>query len=163
MRKFEKGIHIICWSLLITFVLRQFWSAYQQPVWAMFNVVDIAVFSVSLLGAMPAYRIVKRSMFGGHALFSKKGLASFLNIDERKVETWHLPSFLNGGDVTLDRFIILWSYSFLLYFATSIDGYRQWLVFTDGSIETQKFLIGMCIVGVISFIVSWLFRLPSRT
>lgn len=42
------------------------------------------------------------------------------------------------------------------------DVLRELLMWQDGEIEQQKFLIGLLAVGVVSFLLSWLFRLPRR-
>ena len=101
-------------------------------------------------------------MFYHASPLSRRGIAIFLGVEVERVQQWHLPKVINGGDDTQDKLIVMWSYSFLLYFATMTDVLRELLIWQYGEIEQQKFLIGLLAVGVVSFLLSWLFRLPRR-
>lgn len=160
MKNIEKIIHIIVWSLLLALVSHQFWET-AQPIWLFFNQYDVIVFGVACIVLPFVYRMIKSQMFGGYAIFSRRGLEVFLTLDEGALQQKHFPNWLTGGDAKLDKIVVIWSYSFVLFFATGIDFYRQWLVYQHGSIATQKFLIGMLFVGIASFVAAWLFRLPS--
>ncbi|MBS7345574.1 MAG: hypothetical protein KIG60_08020 [Caryophanon sp.] len=159
MTKLETMLHIFMWSVLTMNVFHEL-TASAQPVFFYLNVIDIAIFTTTLIAAYPCYRVVKRTMFGGAMPLSAKGIAHFFNVDEQRVKKWQLPTWINGGNSSFDRLVILWSYSFLLYFATLIDISRELLLFYDGTIATQKFLICLSFVGIVSFFVAWLFRLP---
>lgn len=163
MTKFETVLHIFMWSVLTTNVVHQL-TASAQPLILYWNIIDIAIFIIVITGAYPCYLFVKRTMFGGAMPLSSKGIASFLGVDEQRVQAWQLPTWINGGNAHFDQLIIIWSYSFLLYFATAIDMSRELLMLYDGQIYQQKFLICLLIVGIVSFLLAWLFRLPrSKT
>ena len=159
MSKLEKCLHIIMWSVLTTNVVHE-WTTAATPIFFYWNRLDIVIFSVVLFVAYPLYGVVKRNMFGSASPFSVKGIASFFTIEEQRVAAWQLPQWINGGKRQYDKLIVLWSYSFLLYFATLIDTSRELLLFYDGQIVQQKFLICLVSVGIVSFFVAWLFRLP---
>lgn len=161
MGRIEMFLHVLMWSLLSMTVLHQF-TANERPLFLYVNAIDVAIFFTVLIVAMPFYRLIKRTMFGHATPLSRRGIASFLNVEVERVQQWHLPKVINGGDDAQDKLIIMWSYSFLLYFATMTDVLRELLMWQDGEIEQQKFLIGLLAVGVVSFLLSWLFRLPRR-
>ena len=159
MGRIETFLHVLMWSLLVMTVLHQF-TANEPSLFLYANAIDIVVFFTVWMVALPFYRLVKRTMFGGATPLSRKGIASFLNVEVERVQQWHLPKVINGGDDAQDKLIVMWSYSFLLYFAAMTDVLRELLMWQDGEIEQQKFLIGLLAVGIVSFLLSWLFRLP---
>ncbi|MEE1131044.1 MAG: hypothetical protein UHX00_05365 [Caryophanon sp.] len=161
MGRIETFLHVLMWSLLVMTVLHQF-TANEPSLFLYANAIDIVVFFTVWMVALPFYRLVKRTMFGGATPLSRKGIASFLNVEVERVQQWHLPKVINGGDDAQDKLIVMWSYSFLLYFAAMTDVLRELLMWQDGEIEQQKFLIGLLAVGIVSFLLSWLFRLPRR-
>lgn len=157
MKRLEQAIHIFMWSVLTASVLHQFTKG--QPYVLYFNAIDIGIFIICCIVAYPLYSIVRRDMFGGFMPLSRNGLAAFFNVDRQKLNFLQVPRFI-GGQAGHDELIVMWSYSFLLYFATLIDVSRQWLLFSTGELASQKFFIMLCIVGVVSFLLAWLFRLP---